>query len=96
MGEENRYIPAFGEGWEIKFTEKDNPETYYALRKALGFPEKPILHKKLNRKSFKKALMAWGVQRNDAEKACNYIANTPFWGCGYAYYGERLYNYIWR
>ena len=71
-------------------------EDMKAFRKIIGFPAEPIRHKKLNRKSFKKALMAWGMPRNQAEKNCDYVANSPFWGCGYAYYGERLYNYIWR
>lgn len=72
------------------------PKDMKAFRKIIGFPEAPIRHKKLNRKSFKKALMAWGMQRNDAERACNYVANTPWWGCGYNYYAERHYNYMWR
>ena len=72
------------------------PKDMKAFRKIIGFPAEPIRHKKLNRKSFKKALMAWGMPRNQAEKTCNYVANTPFWGCGYDYYAERHYNYIWR
>lgn len=72
------------------------PKDMKAFRKIIGFPAEPIRHKKLNRKSFKKALMAWGMQRNEAEKICNYISKCPWWGCGYDYYAERHYGYIWR
>lgn len=72
------------------------PKDMKAFRKIIGFPAEPIRHKKLNRKSFKKALMAWGMPRNAAEEACNYVANSPFWGCGYDYYAERSFGYIWR
>lgn len=78
------------------FTCTVKPKDMKAFRKIIGFPAEPIRHKKFNRKSFKKALMAWRVQRNEAEKICDYIANTPFWGCGYDYYAERYYEYIWR
>ena len=78
------------------FTCTIEPKDMKAFRKIIGFPADPIRCKKLNRKSFKKALMAWGMPRNAAEKACNYVANSPFWGCGYDYYAERSFNYIWR
>lgn len=78
------------------FTCTIEPKDMKAFRKIIGFPAEPIRHKKLNRKSFKKALMAWGMQRNEAEKICNYISKCPWWGCGYDYYAERHYGYIWR
>ena len=84
----------FHRTWTIDVSK--NQELLKDFRTAIGWPEEPIRHKKLNRKSFKKALMAWGMPRNPAEKTCNYVANTPFWGCGYDYYAERSFGYIWR
>ena len=84
----------FNRTWTIDVSK--NSELLKTFRKVVGWPEKPIRHKKLNRKSFKKALMAWGMQRNEAEKICNYISKCPWCGCGYDYYAERHYGYIWR
>lgn len=84
----------FNRTWTIDVSK--NSELLKTFRKIIGFPAEPIRHKKLNRKSFKKALMAWGMQRNEAEKICNYISKCPWWGCGYDYYAERHYSYIWR
>ena len=42
----------------------------HALRVLLGLPANQLKKKKLNRKTFKKALMAYRISRNAAEQVC--------------------------
>lgn len=56
-----------------------------AFRKSLGLPEVPTSKPKRHRKTFKKALMAYGIERNSAEIVCQTIGQRTF--CyPYSYY----------
>lgn len=61
------------------------PRDIKAFRKLLGLPEVPTSKPKRHRKTFKKALMAYGVKRNNAEIVCETIGQRCFW-YPYSYY----------
>lgn len=52
------------------------------VRRILGIPEKPLSKLKCRRKTFKKALMAYGYSRNKAEKICREVV---LWGFTFGY-----------
>jgi len=61
------------------------PHDMKAFRKLLGLPEVPTSKPKRHRKTFKKALMAYGIERNNAEIVCETIGQRCFW-YPYSYY----------
>lgn len=54
------------------------PRDMKAFRKLLGLPEVPTSKPKHHRKTFKKALMAYGIERNSAEIICQTIGQRTF------------------
>lgn len=59
---------------DVSFTCTLEPNNMKTIRKLLGLPEVPLSKVKRRRKSFKKALMAYGYSRNAAERICGLIA----------------------
>ena len=65
------------------------------VRRVLGLPEKPLSKLKRRRKTFKKALMAYGYSRDKAENICRLVAMDDF-GNSYARLCEHMITFRGR
>lgn len=65
------------------------------VRRVLGLPEKPLSKLKRRRKTFKKALMAYGYSRDKAENICRLVAMDDF-GNSYARLCEHMFTFRGR
>lgn len=59
---------------DVSFTCTVEPTDMKVFRKLCGLPEKPLSKVKRRRKSFKKALMAYGYSRDKAEIIYRFVA----------------------
>lgn len=65
------------------------------VRRILGLPEKPLSKLKRRRKTFKKALMAYGYSRDKAENICRLVAMDDF-GNSYTLLCEHMITFRGR
>jgi polygalacturonase len=79
----------------LTFRNIDAVNTEYAAGYYLGLPEKPLSKLKRRRKTFKKALMAYGYSRDKAENICRLIAMNEF-GNSYAFVCEHMFTFRGR
>ncbi len=62
-----------------------------AYRRIFGLPEVPLSKVKHRRKTFKKALMAYGYSRNRTEAIISHMESlTKLYGFGYSWYMEHV------
>lgn len=80
---------------DVSFTCTLEPNNVKTIRKLLGLPEIALSKVKRRRKTFKKALMAYGYSRNKAEIICRYVTLYNL-SSSYAYLCEHIITFRGR